>query len=160
MKRNWVLLLVVFAAAAGMVGLVQKTAKRVYIKANNSYFQLRRVQVPYSDGVLVGDTLYVAGHIGLDPKTGKPPAEIDQEIRYLLDGIKQTLADGGMTMDDMVMVQVHCPDLSLYDKFNAAYKTYFSKDLPARAFWAPVRFCSEVISKCSASLSKNRPMGR
>jgi enamine deaminase RidA (YjgF/YER057c/UK114 family) len=44
------------------------------------------------------------------------------------------LAQGGMTMDDMVMVQVHCPDLSLYDKFNAIYRTYFSKDFPARAF--------------------------
>jgi 2-iminobutanoate/2-iminopropanoate deaminase len=31
-------------------------------------------------------------------------------------------------------VQVHCPDLSLYDKFNAAYRTYFSKEFPARAF--------------------------
>ena len=133
MKRNWILLLVVFSAA-GIAGLAQKTAKRVYIKANNPYFQQRGVQVPYSDGVLVGDTLYVAGHIGLDPKTGKPPSDIEQELRYLFDGIKSTLADGGMTMDDMVMVQVHCPDLSLYDKFNSIYRTYFSKDLPARAF--------------------------
>lgn len=92
------------------------------------------IQVPYSNGVLVGDTLYVAGHIGIDPKTGKPPADVDQEVRYLLDGIKSTLAQGGMTMDDMVMVQVHCPDLSLYDKFNGIYRTYFSKELPARAF--------------------------
>jgi len=134
MKRIWTVLLVVLCVAAA-AGFAQKTAaKRMYIKANNPYFQQRGIQVPYSDGVLVGDTLYVAGHIGLDPKTGKPPADINQEIRYLLDGIKQTLTDGGMTTDDMVMVQVHCPDLSLYDKFNAAYKTYFSKDLPARAF--------------------------
>ena len=135
MKRITITLLILFSVAA-VAGPAQKTAaKRVYIKANNPYFQQRGIQVPYSDGVLVGDTLYVAGHIGLDPKTGKPPANIDQEIKFLLDGIKQTLMDGGMTMDDMAMVQVHCPDLSLYDKFNAAYKTYFSKgDLPARAF--------------------------
>ena len=135
MKRITITLLILFSVAA-VAGPAQKTAaKRVYIKANNPYFQQRGIQVPYSDGVLVGDTLYVAGHIGLDPKTGKPPANIDQEIKFLLDGIKQTLMDGGMTMDDMAMVQVHCPDLSLYDKFNAAYKTYFSKGyLPARAF--------------------------
>lgn len=36
-------------------------------------------------------------------------------------------------MDHVVMVQVHCPDLSLFGKFNAAYRTYFSKELPARA---------------------------
>jgi enamine deaminase RidA (YjgF/YER057c/UK114 family) len=76
----------------------------------------------------------VAGHIGQDPKTGKVPSDVDQEVKFLLDSIKATLAQGGMTMDDMVMVQVHCPDLSLYDKFNAIYRTYFSKDFPARAF--------------------------
>lgn len=37
-------------------------------------------------------------------------------------------------MDDLVYVQVYCTDLSLYDKFNAAYRKYFGKDLPARAF--------------------------
>ena len=133
MKRNWILLLTVFLAA-GAAGIAQRTAKRVYIKASNPYFQQRSVSPPYSDGVLVGDTLYVAGHIGLDAKTGKPPSDVEQEVRYLLDGIKATLAEGGMTMDDMVMVQVNCPDLSLYDKFNGIYRTYFSKDLPARAF--------------------------
>ena len=133
MKRNWIVLLIAFSAA-GLAATAQKTAKRVYIKASNPYFQQRGVTPPYSDGVLVGDTLYVAGHIGLDPKTGKPPSDVEQEVRLLLDDIKATLAQGGMTMDDMVMVQVHCPDLSLYDKFNGIYRTYFSKDLPARAF--------------------------
>jgi hypothetical protein len=32
------------------------------------------------------------------------------------------------------MVTVHCPDVTLYDKFNAGYKTYFKGELPARAF--------------------------
>ena len=41
----------------------------------------------------------------------------------------------GMTMDDLVYVQVACTDLSLYDKFNAAYRGYFAtKELPAREF--------------------------
>jgi 2-iminobutanoate/2-iminopropanoate deaminase len=134
MKRNSIVLLIVLLSAAGVAGMAQKTAKRQFIKASNPYFQQRGAEIPYSDGVLVGDTLYVAGHIGLDPKTGRPPSDVNQEVRLLLDGIKSTLAQGGMTMDDMVMVQVHCPDLSLYDKFNAIYRTYFSKDLPARAF--------------------------
>jgi 2-iminobutanoate/2-iminopropanoate deaminase len=133
MKRKWIVLLIVLCAA-GVAGMAQKTAKRQYIKASNPYFQQRGAQPPYSDGVLVGDTLYVAGHIGLDPKTGRPPSDVEQEVRILLDDIKGTLAQAGMTMDDMVMVQVHCPDLSLYDKFNTIYRTYFSKDLPARAF--------------------------
>lgn len=94
----------------------------------------RPVQAPFSDAVLVGDTLYLAGRIGIDPKTGKPPAHVEAEIRLLLDGVQATLAEAGMTMDDLVSVQVFCPDLSLYEPFNAVYRTYFSGSFPARAF--------------------------
>ena len=91
-------------------------------------------QLPFSDGILTGNTLYLAGRIGLD-KSGKAPAEITDEIKILLDQIKATLEQAGMTMDDLVYVQIACTDLSLYDKFNAAYRTYFTtKDLPAREF--------------------------
>jgi reactive intermediate/imine deaminase len=92
------------------------------------------VQAPFSDGVLVGDTLYLAGRIGIDPASGKPPADAQQEARLVLDGMKAVLAEAGMTMDDLVTVQVFCPDLSLYDGFNAVYRSYFAKDFPARAF--------------------------
>ena len=94
----------------------------------------KTVQAPYSDGILAGNTLYLAGRIGLDPKTGKPPAEIDEEVKLMLDSLKGTLTQTGMTMDDIVYVQVFCSDLTLFDKFNAVYKTYFSKGFPARAF--------------------------
>lgn len=93
------------------------------------------VQAPFSDGILAGNTLYLAGRIGLDPKTGKPPAEVEEEIKLMLDSLKGTLTQAGMTMDDLVYVQIACSDLSLYDKFNAIYKTYFTtKDFPPREF--------------------------
>ena len=107
----------------------QKAPARRYINLPN-----RAVQAPFSDGVLVGDTLYVAGRIGIDPKTGKPAEDLEQEIKILLDGIRSTLQEAGMTMDDLVSVQVFCPDVSLYDKFNSAYRSYFGKEYPARAF--------------------------
>ena len=94
----------------------------------------RLIQAPFSNAILAGDTLYLAGSVGLDPKTGKAPEKIEDEIKLLLDGYKTTLAAAGMTMDDLVYVQVFCTDLAYYDKFNAAYKTYFTKDFPARAF--------------------------
>ena len=91
-------------------------------------------QLPFSDGILSGNTLYLAGRIGLD-KSGKPPAEINDEIKILLDQIKAVLDQAGMTMDDLVYVQIACTDLSLFDKFNTIYRTYFTtKDLPAREF--------------------------
>ena len=95
----------------------------------------KAVQAPFSDGILAGNTLYLAGRIGLDPKTGKPPAEIEDEIKLMLDSLKGTLTQAGMTMDDLVYVQIACTDLTLFDKFNSIYKSYFTtKDFPAREF--------------------------
>lgn len=92
------------------------------------------VNAPFSDGILFGDELYLAGRIGIDAKTGKVPEKIEDEIKLLLDGEKDVLAQAGMTMDDLAYVQVFCTDLSLFEKFNPIYKTYFTKDYPARAF--------------------------
>src|SRR6185369_10937522 len=86
------------------------------------------------DGVMIGNTLYLAGRLGTDPKTGQIPSDLDQEIRLLLDSFKDVLAAGGMTMDDLATVTIYCPDLTLYDKFNAVYRSYYKKDFPARAF--------------------------
>lgn len=91
-------------------------------------------QAPFSGGILAGNTLYLAGRIGLD-KSGKAPAEINDEIKILLDQVKATVEQAGMSMDDLVYVQIACTDLSLFDKFNPIYRTYFTtKDLPAREF--------------------------
>jgi 2-iminobutanoate/2-iminopropanoate deaminase len=92
-------------------------------------------QLPFSGAILAGNTLYMSGRIGLDPKTGKAPESADDEIKLLLDHVKATLVQAGMSMDDLVYVQIACTDLSLYDKFNAAYRTYFTtKEFPAREF--------------------------
>jgi enamine deaminase RidA (YjgF/YER057c/UK114 family) len=94
----------------------------------------RSDELPYSNAVLVGDTLYLAGSIGVDPETGVPPAAIADEVKFLMEGMKTRLEMVGMSMDDLVRVQVFCPDLSLYEEFNAIYRTYFKEHFPARAF--------------------------
>lgn len=90
--------------------------------------------LPFSDAVQVGDTLYVAGTIGLDPKTGQPPASAEEEARNAMESIKATVEQAGFSMDDLISVQIFCTDLSLYETFNNVYKTYFHGDYPARAF--------------------------
>lgn len=90
--------------------------------------------LPFSNGVLVGDTFYVSGHLGLDPTTKKIPANVEQEIRFMLDGFRGTLSRAALAMEDLVFVQVFCSDVSLFDQFNSVYRTYFSQDFPARAF--------------------------
>ncbi|MFQ5926432.1 MAG: RidA family protein [Terriglobia bacterium] len=117
----------VLALATGLAP--ENPPKRRYLNLPN-----RPAELPFSSGVLAGNTLYLSGNLGLDPKTRKPPADIEQEVRLLLDAMKATLEEAGMTMDDLVSVTVYCPDLSLYDQFNGVYRTYFTQQFPARAF--------------------------
>ena len=133
MKKVCVLLVLIVVAAASMSA--QAAPEKAGSQSARRYINLPKVvQAPFRDGVLVGNTLYLAGRLGLDPKTGKLPDDIEQEARIVLDGLKSVLTEAGMTMDDLVFVQVFCPDISLYAKFNDVYKTYFGKDYPARAF--------------------------
>jgi 2-iminobutanoate/2-iminopropanoate deaminase len=100
-----------------------------------SYFNLpRKGALPFSDAVLVGDTLYLSGRIGIDPATGVAPASVDEELKLLFDGFEAVLALANMTMDDLVSIQIFSPDVSLWERFNQAYLKHFSKELPARAF--------------------------
>jgi 2-iminobutanoate/2-iminopropanoate deaminase len=94
----------------------------------------RKVPLPFSDAVLVGDTLYLSGRIGIDPVTGVAPGNIDHELGLLFDGFEAVLSEADMSMDDLVWVHVYSPDISLWQRFNAAYVKRFSKELPARAF--------------------------
>lgn len=94
----------------------------------------RKSPLPFSDAVLVGDTLYLSGRIGIDPATGMAPKDIDHELRLLFDGFEAVLREADMSMNDLVWVQVYSPDVSLWEQFNAAYVKRFSKELPARAF--------------------------
>lgn len=90
--------------------------------------------LPFSMGVFAGDTFYMSGHIGIDPQTKKVPADAEQEARLVLDSFRETLARAGLRMDDLVFVQVFCSDVSLFETFNAVYRSYFSAEFPARAF--------------------------
>jgi len=94
----------------------------------------RPAGLPFSDAVLVGDTLYISGRIGIDPATGEAPESIDAELDLLFGGFQAVLREAGMSMDDLVWVQVYSPDVALWERFNAAYVKLFSREFPARAF--------------------------
>ena len=88
---------------------------------------------PFSGGVLVGNTFYLAGKIGLTADR-KVPATAAEEAALVLNDVKATLEKVGMSMDDLVSVQIFCSDVAHYDAFNRVYRTYFKKEFPARAF--------------------------
>lgn len=88
----------------------------------------------FSGAVLAGDTLYVSGTTDTDRATGKPPPEPKDGAKLVMDNIKRTVEGAGLTMDDLVWVQVFASDLAYYAAFNEVYRTYFKGPLPARAF--------------------------
>jgi 2-iminobutanoate/2-iminopropanoate deaminase len=93
-----------------------------------------KVAPPYSSGVMVNGTFYVSGSLGVDPATGKVPADAEAEVHLVMDSVKQTLERAGLTMADLVSVTIYCTDLDLYDTFNAIYRSYFQDHYPSRAF--------------------------
>src|SRR5271170_491594 len=87
---------------------------------------------PYSPGILAGDTLYVSGLQGTDPKTHALPGNFSQEARNCLENIGHVLNDAHMDYSDVISVQVYLEDMSQFQEVNAIYKAYFKTPLPAR----------------------------
>ena len=82
---------------------------------------------PFSGAVMVGNTLYLSGMLGRGDTA-------EDAARNALDAIKSTLEAAGMTMDDLVNVQIFAADLADYAGFNTVYRSYFTREFPARAF--------------------------
>ncbi|HTU32366.1 MAG TPA: RidA family protein [Candidatus Acidoferrum sp.] len=113
--------------------------KRLYVPAPSGFGPL-----PFSNGVLVGDTFYTSGHIGFDPATKKIPDVLEREVECLMASLGDTLAKGGLGLDDLVYVQIFCPDTSLFERFNAVYRRYIKEPFPARAFIGSGRLLFEA----------------
>ena len=88
---------------------------------------------PFSGGVMVGNTFYVSGTIGLSPNQTVPETA-QEEARNVLTNVQNTLETAGLTMDDLVSVQVYASDVADYDAFNEVYRTFFTQEYPGRAF--------------------------
>ncbi len=90
---------------------------------------------PYSQALRVGNTLYLAGQIALDPVTNQMIADrsIEAETRRVLDNLKAVVEAAGFRMSDIVSTTVFMADLNEFARMNAVYATYFPTNPPARA---------------------------
>ena len=133
--------------AASLAVLVLFTACSISADAERKYVVLPRPAefkgVPFSDGVLVRDVLYVGGHVGIDPKSGKAGITAEEDAKFAMDGVEQTLEAAGMTMDDLVSVQIFCTSAADYAIFNSVYRKYFHGDYPGRTFVQAGRILGE-----------------
>ena len=87
----------------------------------------------YSPGLRVGDFIFVSGQVLRDPATGQIVGEtIEAQTTQVLENIKAILEAGGATLADVVKVSAHLADLSLFDRYNKVYVTYFPDPKPTR----------------------------
>jgi 2-iminobutanoate/2-iminopropanoate deaminase len=88
--------------------------------------------LPFSNGIMAGNTLYVAGQEGLD-KGKLRPGGIGAETQAALENIKRIVEAAGLQMSDVVSVTVYLADIAEFGEMNKVYKTFFPAPRPARA---------------------------
>lgn len=89
---------------------------------------------PYSQGLMVGNNLYLSGQIALDPATNKVmKGSIKEETRMVMDNLKAILEAAGMSMDNVVKTTIFLKDMNNFMQVNEVYGSYFTKEFPARA---------------------------
>ena len=87
---------------------------------------------PFSPGIQVGNTLYVAGMIGNDLKTGKIPESFEDEVKQTLENIAIVVKEAGFTFADAVSVNVYLTDMELFPRMNPVYVKFFPDPKPVR----------------------------
>jgi len=88
---------------------------------------------PYSQGLRVGDFIFVSGQGPLDPETGQIVGDnIEEQTARVLENIRAMLEAGGATMADVVKANAYLNDMTLFDRYNKVYVTYFPDPKPAR----------------------------
>jgi len=89
---------------------------------------------PYSQAVRVGSTIYCAGQIPLDPKSGQiVSGGIDAQTRRVLDNITAVLKAEGLTFENIVKTTIFLTDLGDFQTVNEVYGSYFKQAPPARS---------------------------
>lgn len=88
---------------------------------------------PYSQAVLVDDTLYVSGNIPVNPKTGDVADGIVNQSKQVFENMKAVLNEAGMGFENVVKTTAFLTDLSNFATFNEIYASYFVAPYPARS---------------------------
>lgn len=88
---------------------------------------------PYSQAVLLDDTLYASGQLGIDPSTGDFPEGITAQTEQSFRNIHAILAEAGMTINDVVKTTCFLADMGDFAAMNAVYERQFTGSFPARS---------------------------
>ena len=87
----------------------------------------------YSQAVAAGDTIYLSGQIGLDPKTMEMTEGFEAQAHRVFANLRAVAAASGGTLDDVVKLTVFLSDLTNFIKLNEIMSQYFTNPYPARS---------------------------
>ena len=88
---------------------------------------------PYSQAVMVGDTLYVSGQIPIDPDNGDlVTGNIEHEARQVMLNIGAILKEAGLHYHNIIKTSIFLKDMNNFGKVNEVYGHFFSGHYPAR----------------------------
>jgi len=128
---------ILFAVTSLFVAVVPALAADQAKPAAAEYLsseQTLKANLPFSEAVRVGNTLYLSGVIGFAPGTRTlVPGGIEGQTRQAMETIRAVLTRNGSSLDDIVKCTVMLADMSEWAKMNAIYVTYFTKHFPARS---------------------------
>ena len=111
---------------------------------------------PYSQAVQVGDIIYLAGQIAINPDSNKiVNGGIEEQTYQVLDNIKAVLNSAEFEMGDITKCQIFLTDMDNYPKINRIYATYFEKDFPARAVVEVSRLPKDVLIEIMVTAHKS-----
>jgi reactive intermediate/imine deaminase len=88
---------------------------------------------PYSQAVRAGNTVYLSGQIGLDPKTGTMVEGLEAQAHQVFRNLRAIATAAGGGLDDVVKLSILVVDLGGFVKVNEIMATYFKEPYPARA---------------------------
>lgn len=113
--------------------------------------------LPFSEGVRVGNTLYLSGQLGIVPGTMKLAAGgIAEETRQAMQNIKTSLEANGYALTNLVKCTAMLADMSEWGAFNDVYKTFFPVHFPARSAFGTsgLALGARVEIECIAAVAK------
>jgi len=89
---------------------------------------------PYNHAVRMGDLLFCAGQIPIEPATGNlVEGDIKVQTDRVLQNVKAILDDQGLTFANVVKSTVFLTDLANFAGMNEIYAKYFTDEFPARS---------------------------
>jgi 2-iminobutanoate/2-iminopropanoate deaminase len=110
---------------------------------------------PYSQGVKVGNVLYISGQIPFVPETMTLVADdIQSQTRQSLENIRQIALEAGFNITDIVKCTVYLKDMNQFSLMNEVYQEFFSNHKPARAAVEVARLPKDVSIEIDAICSK------